>query len=172
MLGISTGPAGFFKWASLDPFGLRSSNVGKSRVSNLPIDILLVEDSDEDAELAVRALKKQRLASQLHRVVDGAEALQFLQEADQLPKLVLLDLKLPKVDGLEVLRTLKGDPRTQSVPIVVLSSSRQHSDLVESYKHGANSYIVKPVDFEKFVDAVQQVAQYWAVLNEPRPKSA
>ncbi len=141
-------------------------------MSNLPIDILLVEDSDEDAELAVRALNKHRLASQLHRVADGAEALQFLQATDQLPKLVLLDLKLPKVDGLEVLRTLKNDPRTQSIPIVMLSSSRQNSDLVESYKLGANSYVVKPVDFDEFVDAVQQVGQYWAVLNEPRPKSA
>lgn len=140
--------------------------------TNLPIDILLVEDSDEDAELAVRALKKQRLTNQLHRVADGAEALEFLQGTEQLPKLVLLDLKLPKIDGLEVLRALKGDPRTQSMPIVVLSSSRQHSDLAESYKLGANSYIVKPVEFEKFVDAVQQVGHYWAVLNEPRPKSA
>lgn len=140
--------------------------------TNLPIDILLVEDSDEDAELAVRALKKQRLANQLHRVVDGAEALDFLHGTDQLPKLVLLDLKLPKIDGLEVLRALRGDPRTQSMPIVVLSSSRQTSDLSESYKLGANSYIVKPVDFEKFIDAVQQVGHYWALLNEPPPKMA
>lgn len=139
--------------------------------TNLPIEILLVEDSDEDAELAVRALTKQRLANQLHRVVDGAEALEFLQGTHQLPKLILLDLKLPKIDGLEVLRALKADPRTQSIPIVVLSSSRQTSDLAESYKRGANSYIVKPVDFEKFVDAVQEIGHYWTVLNESRPNA-
>ncbi len=143
----------------------------------LPIDILLVEDSDEDAELAIRALKQKRLANQLHRVVDGAEALDFLlgtgayaDRAAEAPKLVLLDLKLPKVDGLEVLRTLKGDPRTQPIPVVVLTSSREDRDLIESYRLGVNSYIVKPVDFDKFVDAVQQLGRYWAVLNEPRPR--
>jgi two-component system, response regulator len=143
----------------------------------VPVDILLVEDSDEDAELTIRALTRKRLANQLHRVVDGVEALDFLNgtgsyadRPSETPKLVLLDLKLPKVDGLEVLRKIKGEPRTQSIPVVVLTSSREDRDLIESYRLGVNSYIVKPVDFEKFVEAVGQLGLYWAVLNEPRPR--
>jgi two-component system, response regulator len=133
------------------------------------VDILLVEDSDEDAELAIRALKRHRLANQVHRVVDGVEALEFIASTDHRPKLVLLDLKLPRVDGLEVLRRLKSDPATQPIPVVVLTSSREDRDLIDSYRLGVNSYIVKPVDFDKFVEAVGQLGLYWAVLNEPRP---
>jgi two-component system, response regulator len=134
------------------------------------VEILLVEDSDEDAELAIRALHKHRLANQVHRVVDGVEALEFLATTGHRPKLVLLDLKLPRIDGLEVLRRMKSDPATQPIPVVVLTSSREDRDLIDSYRLGVNSYIVKPVDFEKFVDAVGQLGLYWAVLNEQRQK--
>jgi two-component system response regulator len=143
------------------------------------VEILLVEDSDDDAELTMRALRKKRLANQVHRVKDGAEALEFLfstgdyatSRADaSAPRVVLLDLKLPKVDGLEVLRRIKADERTRMIPVVVLTSSREDRDLIESYRLGVNSYIVKPVDFEKFVEAVEQLGLYWALLNE-RPSS-
>ena len=142
------------------------------------VEILLVEDSDEDAELAVRALNKKRLTNQLHRVTDGMEALDFLfgtgryagRNVDNPPRLVLLDLKLPRVDGLEVLRKLKEDPRTRTIPVVVLTSSRQERDLIDSYRLGVNSYIVKPVDFENFIEAVAQLGLYWTLLNE-RPQT-
>ena len=142
------------------------------------VDILLVEDSDEDAELAIRALTRKRLANQLHRVTDGVEALDFLsgtgayaaRATDHRPKLVLLDLKMPRIDGLEVLRRMKADPVMQAIPVVVLTSSREDRDVIDSYRLGVNSYIVKPVDFEKFVDAVGQLGLYWAILNEPCPK--
>jgi CheY-like chemotaxis protein len=138
------------------------------------VEILLVEDSDDDAELTLRALKKRRLTNQLHRVKDGAEALDFLFSTGEYaaratatsPRVVLLDLKLPKVDGLEVLRRIKTDPRTQAIPVVVLTSSREDRDLIESYRLGVNSYIVKPVEFDKFLDAVEQLGLYWALLNE------
>jgi two-component system response regulator len=138
------------------------------------VDILLVEDNPNDVELTTRALKKARLANPIFVVSDGAEALEFLFRTGayagrppHTPKVVLLDLKLPKVDGLEVLRRLKGDERTRVIPVVVLTSSREESDVVESYKLGVNSYIVKPVDFEKFVAAVEHVGVYWLLLNEP-----
>ena len=138
------------------------------------LEILLVEDNPQDAELTIRALKKQNLANRVHVVKDGAEALDYLFAIDayegrdigNTPKVILLDLKLPKVDGLEVLRKVKADERTKMIPIVVLTSSREEKDMVESYKLGVNSYIVKPVDFNKFVDAVGDLGLYWLLLNE------
>jgi two-component system response regulator len=138
-------------------------------------DILLVEDNPNDAELTLRALKKAHVANEIHVVKDGAEALEFLfgegayaGRADSaLPRVILLDLKLPKVDGLEVLRRVKADERTKAIPIIVLTSSREESDLVASYDLGANSYIVKPVDSEKFFEAVKLIGLYWLLLNEP-----
>lgn len=137
--------------------------------------ILLVEDNPNDAELTQRALKKAHVANEIHVVCDGAEALEFLFETgahagragSPLPRVVLLDLKLPKVDGLEVLRRLKADERTKAIPVVVLTSSREESDLVASYHLGANSYIVKPVESEKFFEAVRDIGLYWLLLNEP-----
>jgi two-component system response regulator len=132
------------------------------------VDILIVEDNASDAELTLRALKQRNLANQVHVCRDGAEALDFF--ADQVrpvPKVVLLDLKLPKVDGLEVLRHLKGEARTKAIPIVVLTSSREEPDIERAYALGANSYIVKPVDFEAFARAVSDVGLYWLLLNHP-----
>jgi CheY-like chemotaxis protein len=135
----------------------------------------LVEDNPNDAELTQRALKKARVANDVHVVRDGAEALEFLfgegayagRAGSALPRVVLLDLKLPKVDGLEVLRRVKADERTKLIPVVVLTSSREESDLVASYHLGANSYIVKPVDSDKFFEAVHEIGLYWLLLNEP-----
>jgi len=142
------------------------------------VEVLLVEDNPHDAELALRALRRNQVANAVVHVSDGAEALDFLYARNAFsdrrklnrPKLVLLDLKLPKVDGLEVLRTLKGDPELRPIPVVVLTTSREESDLMTSYDLGVNSYIVKPVDFPKFVDAIQQLGFYWLLINEP-PKS-
>lgn len=139
------------------------------------VEILLVEDSAEDAELAMRALRKQNLANKLHLVRDGAEALDYLfgtgsyagRNVEHTPKVVLLDLKLPKVDGLEVLRRIKADARTKRVPVVVMTSSREERDVVESYELGVNSYVVKPVDFEQFIRAVSELGLYWLLLNQP-----
>ena len=136
------------------------------------VEILLVEDSPDDAELALLALKDNHLANRIHLVHDGAEALEFLfgsgsdrKPQSEVPKLILLDLKLPKVDGLEVLQRIKEDPRTRHIPVVVMTSSREESDVVASYKLGVNSYIVKPVDFEQFTEAVRQLGLYWMLLN-------
>jgi two-component system response regulator len=132
------------------------------------VEILLVEDNPNDAELTIRALKQRNLANQVFVCRDGAEAIDFFaQGAGPVPKVVLLDLKLPKVDGLEVLRHLKGDLRTKSIPIVVLTSSREEPDIERAYELGANSYIVKPVDFEAFARAVSEVGLYWLLLNHP-----
>jgi two-component system response regulator len=138
------------------------------------IEILLVEDNPNDVALALHAFKKSNLANRIHVVRDGAEALEFLfrtgayaGRASSAPKVVLLDLKLPKVDGLEVLQRLRADPQTKSLPVVILTSSREERDIVESYQLGVNSYIVKPVDFEQFTDVVQQLGLYWALLNQP-----
>jgi len=132
------------------------------------VEILLVEDNANDAELTLRALKQRNLANQVHVCRDGAEAIDFFSGgAGPVPKVVLLDLKLPKVDGLEVLRRLKQDTRTKSIPIVVLTSSREEPDIERAYALGANSYIVKPVDFEAFARAVSDVGLYWVLLNHP-----
>ena len=139
------------------------------------VEILLVEDDPNDVELTLHALKQHNLANRIEVVRDGAEALEFLfgggayaqRDVENGPKVVLLDLKLPKVDGMEVLQRVKADPRTQAIPVVVLTSSREERDVVESYKLGANSYIVKPVDFEQFVETMRQLGLYWLLLNQP-----
>lgn len=132
------------------------------------VEILLVEDNANDAELTLRALKHRNLANKVLVCRDGAEAMEFFSAgASPVPKVVLLDLKLPKVDGLEVLRRLKQDDRTRSIPIVVLTSSREEPDIERAYALGANSYIVKPVDFEAFARAVSEVGLYWLLLNHP-----
>ena len=138
------------------------------------VEILLVEDNSRDAELTIRELKNHNLANNLVWVKDGAEALNLLFGADpqgggeisHRPKVILLDLKLPKVDGLEVLRQLKADPRTRIIPVVVLTSSREEQDLVRSYELGVNSYVVKPVNFDNFSEAVSQLGMYWLLLNQ------
>ena len=140
------------------------------------VEILLVEDSDEDAELTMRTLQKQKLGNALYRVADGAAALDFLfargpfsmRQGLQMPRVVLLDLKMPKVGGLEVLRALKANDATKQMPIVVLTSSKEDRDLKEAYALGVNSYIVKPVEFDKFVKAVETLGLYWVLLNESR----
>ena len=132
------------------------------------VEILLVEDNANDAELTLRALKQRKLANQVHVCRDGAEAIEFFDGgAGPLPKVVLLDLKLPKMDGLEVLRRLKADQRTKTIPVVILTSSREEPDIERAYELGANSYIVKPVDFEAFARAVSEVGLYWLLLNHP-----
>lgn len=141
------------------------------------IEILLVEDNPNDIKLALHAFQKQKIANQVHVVRDGAEALEFIfctgryanRSIMNGPKVILLDLKLPLVDGLDVLRAVKNDPRTQRIPVVVMTSSKEESDIVESYKLGVNSYIVKPVDFDQFMDAVRQLGFYWLLLNQPPP---
>jgi CheY-like chemotaxis protein len=139
------------------------------------VEILLVEDNPDDLQLAVRALQKAKLANNIQVARDGEEALQFIfcegphagRNIQNAPKVVLLDLKLPKVDGLEVLQRIKTDPRTKSIPVTVLTSSKEQCDVVESYKLGVNSYIVKPVNFERFVAAVHELGMYWLLLNQP-----
>jgi len=139
------------------------------------IDILLVEDNASDAELTLRVLKKNNIANNLQVVTHGEEALDFLfatgkfsgRDISLLPKLVILDINLPKVDGLEVLRRIKSDERTKSVPVVVLTSSKEQSDVIAGYKLGANSFIVKPVDFQKFMYTVNELGLYWLKINEP-----
>jgi CheY-like chemotaxis protein len=137
-----------------------------------PIDILLVEDQPYDAELALRALKELGLDRHVRVVRDGAEALAFMSTcvedgARDLPRLILLDLKLPKVSGLEVLRKLKSCDHTRHIPIIALSSSQEHGDIKASYALGANSYVVKPVDFEQFTRTVKQIGSYWLTMNQP-----
>lgn len=137
------------------------------------IEVLLVEDNPHDAEMTLTALKKHNLASRLHHVKDGAEALAFLfamgsyssRKVECSPKVVLLDLKLPKVDGLEVLKRMKADERTQMTPVVVLSSSNEERDVFGSYRLGVNSYIVKPVNFENFAESMRQLGLYWLLVN-------
>jgi CheY-like chemotaxis protein len=139
-------------------------------MNHSPIEILLVEDNPNDVELALHALKKNNLSNRIEVVRDGAEALDFIfgKGVDShRPKVILLDLKLPKVDGLEVLKRLKSDPQTRSIPVVMLTSSREECDIVKSYQLGVNSYIVKPVDFEQFTEAVRQLGLYWLLMNQP-----
>ena len=130
------------------------------------IDILLVEDNPNDAELTQRALKKSDLGARLSIARDGAEALEYLLSNRPRPKVVFLDLKLPKIDGIEVLRRVRAEERTRSLPIVVLTSSQEERDINECYKLGVNSYVVKPVEFDKFYKAVGDLGMYWLVLNK------
>jgi CheY-like chemotaxis protein len=144
--------------------------IGKNEI----VEILLVEDNPQDLQLALRALAKANLTNHIEVVRDGAEALEFIfgegayagRKLENGPKVILLDLKLPKVDGLEVLKRIKGDERTMAIPVVMLTSSKEQSDLVESYRLGVNSYIVKPVNFERFAQAVQELGMYWVLLNQ------
>jgi CheY-like chemotaxis protein len=139
------------------------------------VEILLVEDNPHDLELVLRALRKAKLTNRIEVARDGVEALDFVfcrrvhanRNIENAPKVMLLDLKLPKVDGLEVLREIKGDPRTRTMPVVVLTSSKEQKDIVESYRLGVNSYIVKPVNFESFSKAVGEMGFYWLLHNQP-----
>jgi two-component system, response regulator len=143
-------------------------------------EILLVEDNPADAELTLRALRKNNLANHIHLARDGEEALDFLfcrgaygdRQPGGGPDLILLDLKLPKVDGLEVLHELKGDARTRPIPVVILTSSKEERDLVSSYRLGVNSYIQKPVNFAEFQDVVRQLGMYWLLMNSKPPAAA
>jgi two-component system response regulator len=138
------------------------------------MEIMVVEDNPQDLELTLRALSKANVSNQIQVARDGAEALDYLfcsgtyasRRIEDTPKVVLLDLKLPKIDGLEVLKKLKGDERTKSIPVVVLTSSKEQKDVVESYRLGVNSYIVKPVGFEGFASAVGDLGLYWLLLNQ------
>lgn len=141
------------------------------------VEILLVEDNPNDVELTLHAFQRYNLANRIQVARDGVEALEFIFGAggggedppSGLPKVVLLDLKLPKINGLEVLQRLKSDPRTRVIPIVILTSSREERDVVESYQLGVNSYIVKPVDFDQFISAMRTLGMYWLLLNQPPP---
>ena len=141
--------------------------------------IVIVEDDPRDLELTLAALSHNRLANEIIALGDGEEVLDYLYQRGRFsqrdggqPALVLLDLKLPKIDGLTVLKTLKADARMKQIPIVMLTSSREERDLIESYRLGVNAYVVKPVDFPSFVDAVKQIGSFWAVINEPPPGTA
>jgi CheY-like chemotaxis protein len=141
-----------------------------------PKKILLVDDSPRDTEMTLEALQQYRLANEVVTLRDGAEALDYLyrrgdfqDRTNSNPAVILLDLKMPRVDGLEVLRTIKGDPNLKTIPIIMLTSSREEQDLMKSYQLGVNAYVVKPVDFHAFIDALKSLGAFWAVLNEPPP---
>ncbi len=144
------------------------------------VEILLVEDSPEDAELTIRALRRYKIANEIQVAEDGAEALDFLfcrgafkdRPPSQVPRLVLLDLKLPKVSGMEVLRAIRGDERTRAIPVVVLTSSKEERDLIDGYKLGVNAYAQKPVDFEQFSETVRTIGMFWMLVNQPPPPGA
>lgn len=139
------------------------------------MEILLVEDNSEDVELTLRALKKNNIANAVHIVNDGQQALDFIfgrgkyeeRDVNHHPRVILLDLKLPKVDGMEVLREIRNDERTRKIPVVMLTSSAEERDVVESYNLGVNSYIVKPLDFDQFINTVSHLGLYWVLLNKP-----
>lgn len=139
------------------------------------VEILLVEDSPDDLALCLRALRKANLENHIHVARDGAEALDFIfcegphasRHIEDIPKVIMLDLKLPKVDGLEVLQRVKADSRTSKIPVVIMTSSKEQRDVIESYRLGVNSYIVKPVNFESFAKAVEELGYYWVLLNQP-----
>jgi len=133
-------------------------------------NIILVEDNPDDERLAIRALRKGNVANEILVARNGEEAIALILSADPLPCVVLLDLKLPKIDGLEVLRRIRAEPRTKLLPVVVLTSSSEDRDIVESYSLGANSYVRKPVEFDRFTEAVRQLGLYWALVNESLPK--
>jgi two-component system, response regulator len=141
------------------------------------IEILLIEDNPDEAELAIRSLKKNNLANNLVHIDDGAEAIDYIfcrgkyseKDISIVPKVILLDLKLPKVGGLEILRQVKNDSRTKTIPVVILTSSKEDSDLIEGYSLGVNSYIVKPVNFESFAKAIAELGFYWIILNQQPP---
>jgi two-component system, response regulator len=144
------------------------------------VEILLVEDNSADAELTLHAMRKSKLANNIELVRDGEEALDFLfcrgnfshRHVSAAPRLILLDLKLPKVNGLQVLQTIKRDPRTRAIPVIILTSSKEERDLVNSYQFGVNSYIQKPVNFAEFQEVVRQLGMYWLLLNQPPPVAA
>lgn len=145
----------------------------ETKANNLGIEILLVEDNPNDIELTLRALKKQNMVNKVHIVRDGEEALNYIfyreeyaSRTESTPKLILLDLKLPKVDGMEVLKEIKSNDKTKHIPVVVLTTSKSQEDIIESYKLGVNSYIVKPVDFTKFLKSVSDIGLYWLLINE------
>jgi CheY-like chemotaxis protein len=139
--------------------------------------ILLAEDNPNDVELTLAALEESRLQNEVVVARDGAEALDYLYARGAFtgrpgghPAVILLDLKMPKVDGLEVLRQIKGDPALRPIPVVIMTSSREEQDMVESYHHGVNAYVVKPVDFDKFLDVVKHISLFWVLINEPLPQ--
>jgi two-component system, response regulator len=139
------------------------------------VEILLVEDNQDDLEMTLRAFRKSNLTNHIQVTRDGAEALEFIfcqgafagRKLANPPKVILLDLKLPKIDGMEVLKRIKSDERTRTIPVVILTSSKEQRDVIESYKLGVNSYIVKPVNFESFAVAIQELGMYWLLLNQP-----
>ena len=149
-------------------------------MSTNEVELLLVEDDPNDVELALRSLRKHHLANKIHVARDGEEALDFLyargpyqgRNGVALPRVVFLDLKLPKVSGLEVLKEMKGDPRFHSIPVVVMTSSREQRDLLEGYRLGVNSYIQKPIDFEQFQNVIKDLGYYWLVINQSPPPEA